>query len=285
MGAPGLQGPEFLKAIPRLRDHPASLSHRISAPFQLRSAGSGSLRLRPPCSPAAVVPRAELSTGEARGCTSPSPAATGIELDRCRSSHERIARSKIIIKNKKRGRPRATGIRTGNRARRDKWKTPAQAPPPASPANGSEAHLKTWCQARILISDELTPEQGHGVVRRGSASASGCRGGGQGTWCQARVLASVGTPEFPEWVWTAISQGTGNEVVTCEKNADCRVGVGGTSALTPSPSSVADYCGGWTLSRSGEGELSAASARCGRPGWTCARREVTGVLTNAATGK
>ena len=77
------------------------------------------------------------------------------------------------------------------------------------------------------------------------------------------------TPELPEWVWTAISQGAGNEVVTCEENVNGRVGVGGTSDLTPSPSSVADYCGGWTLSRSGEGEFSAASARCGSLGLSC----------------
>ena len=64
---------------------------------------------------------------------------------------------------------------------------------------------------------------GRGVVRRVSSSSSGCRGGGQRTWCQARVLSSGETPEYPEWVWTAMSQGAGNEMVTCVKCASYRV--------------------------------------------------------------
>ena len=35
--------------------------------------------------------------------------------------------------------------------------------------------------------------------------------------------ASVGTPEYPEWIWTAISQGAGNEMVTCVESASHRV--------------------------------------------------------------
>ena len=128
-----------------------------------------------------------------------------------------------VIKVEKRGWHRATGIRTTKRPRRGKWKTVTLAPPPTFPANGSGAHPKSWCQARVLISGELPTGQGHGVVRRVSASAPGCRGAGEGTWCQARVLASGGTPECPEWVWTAISQSAGNEMVRCVEYTKCRV--------------------------------------------------------------
>ena len=40
-----------------------------------------------------------------------------------------------------------------------------------------------------------------------------------------RRLHLILTPEYLEWVWKAISQGTGNERVTCMKNAKYRVGL------------------------------------------------------------
>ena len=43
------------------------------------------------------------------------------------------------------------------------------APPPASPANGSGAGERTWCQARVLISGELLTGHGCGVAGRVSA--------------------------------------------------------------------------------------------------------------------
>ena len=132
-------------------------------------------------------------------------------------------KSLSIIKVEKRGWHRATGIRTTKRPRRGIWKTVTLAPPPTFPANGSGAHPKSWCQARVLISGELPTGQRHGVARRVSASAPGCRGAGEGTWCQARVLASGGTPECPEWIWTAISQSAGNEMLRCVECTKCRV--------------------------------------------------------------
>ena len=66
--------------------------------------------------------------------------------------------------------------------------------------------------------------QGHGqsVVGEVSSSPSGCQGAGQRTWCQVQVLTLVETPEYPEWVGTVISQGVGNEMVTCVKSANDR---------------------------------------------------------------
>ena len=131
-------------------------------------------------------------------------------------------------------------------------------------------------------------EHGNGVVRRESSSGSGCWGAGQGTRCQAQVLPSGEIPEYPEWGWEMNAQDIGNKKVMREKiaiyrvvleaaaDAGCRAeaveliaflntidhagfmfSVGGTSALTP------------TLSRSGEGEFSAASVRCGSLGLSC----------------
>ena len=96
------------------------------------------------------------------------------------------------------------------------------------------------------------------------------------------------TPEYQEWVWKVMAQSAGNEMVTCVKNANIwvvfrpeadagrraeavelierlntqvhsgfRLCVGGTTALTP------------TLSRSGEGEFSAASVQCRSLGLSC----------------
>ena len=41
--------------------------------------------------------------------------------------------------------------------------------------------------------------------------------------CQARILSPVETPEYPEWVGTAISQSAGDEMVTCVEIASYRV--------------------------------------------------------------
>ena len=73
---------------------------------------------------------------------------------------------------------------------------------------------------------------------------------------KARCRRGKTTPEFLEWVWTAISQDAGNEKVKYME-IGFRLGVGGTSALTPA------------LSRSGEGEFSAASVWCGSLGLSC----------------
>ena len=45
-----------------------------------------------------------------------------------------------------------------------------------------------------------------------------CRRGGKAPPCTL-----FETPEYPEWIWTAMSQDAGNEMVTCVKNASYRV--------------------------------------------------------------
>ena len=129
------------------------------------------------------------------------------------------------IKIKKRGRHRATGLTTRNRARRGKGKSVALAPPLASPANDSYIHPKTWCQVRVLISDALPMGHGCGVSGRVSASAFGGGGGERKTRCQARILAPGETPEYPEWVGMVMAQSAGNVLVTRVENARYRVGL------------------------------------------------------------
>ena len=129
-----------------------------------------------------------------------------------------------------------------------------------------------------------------------------------------RPQSRIETPEYPEWVGMATSQGAGNKRVMCVINANCRVGLVKRSAgrvtqgivvgvrvlrcrakaveliafLNTRVHAVFRLSVGGTsaltpaLSRSGEGEFSTASARCDSLGLSCGGHGERGLSGAAA---